>query len=168
LGKSKRLQLLRGRDYLSLQFSSTGVLKSFICGVAIKDVERKSPLATCTLERAFQSKHASSEKYLSTLRSRFLLPSLPASPAHALSMGIINFFVPHLTTPFHITFMHLAGEDLTIKGYILSHSAISILCFFAAKCYQLATKHSGFFGEKKKSLHCETLMASNGNETGRQ
>lgn len=101
-------------------------------------MERKSPLATCTLERPFQGKHSSSEQYFRTLRSGLLLPSLTASPACALSIGIINFFVPHLMKLFHITFMHLAEEDLTIKGYILSHSAISILCFFAAKCYQLA------------------------------
>lgn len=126
-----------------------GVLKSFICGVAIKDVERKSPLATCTLERPFQSKHSSSKKYFSTPRSHLPLPSLSASPACALSIEIINFFVPRLTKVFYITSMRLAGEGLAITGYILSHSTASTSCFFAAKCYQLAMQHS-VLGEKKK------------------
>lgn len=66
------------------------------------------------------------------------LPSLPTSPACALCIGIMNFFVPHLTKVFHITSMHLAGEDPAITGSILSHSSASISCFFEAKWYQLA------------------------------
>lgn len=163
MGKSKSLQLLCGRNYLSLQISSMGVLKSFICGVAIKDVERKSPLATCTLERPFQSKHSSSKKYFSTPRSHLPLPSLSASPACALSTEIINFFVPRLTKVFHITSMRLAGEGLAITGYILSHSTASTSCFFAAKCYQLAMQHSVLGEKKKRLLYSEILIASNGN-----
>lgn len=148
MGKSVSPELLCRRDRFNLQFSSSGILKSCICGVSVKVVERKSPLATCTFERPFQSKHSSSAAF----------PSPPSSPyplPYALNIRIIHFFVPHLLKLFHLTFMHLAGEDLTGKGYMLSHSTIRIVCFLAARCYQLpilfsyqlAIKHSVLGGK---------------------
>lgn len=135
----------------------------------------KSPLATCTLERPFQNKHPSSEKHLSTPCSHLPLPFLSTSPARALCIGIINFFVPHLTGVFHFTSMHLAGGELAITGYI-SHTALQVFRV-SLQHYQPDTNIQ-FWGkrEKKKKivvfcnadcikwqLDCETvIMLSSG------
>lgn len=84
-------------------------------------------------------------------------PAFPASPPippcfPTLSTGIMHFFVLHIT-PFlernsFILFSRIRPGESSQPGYFLSRSTVEILCFFEAKCHQLAIQHSCWGGKK--------------------
>lgn len=96
------------------------------------------------------SKHSSSEKPLSTLHSQLLHPSLPASPPSVLESCISLCSISTLHHYSFTLFSRIQPGESSQSGYFLPRSTVEILCFFEAKCHQLAIQHS-CLGEKN---HC--------------